>query len=152
MSLYIEIKPLISYLQSIRKLDKYITIDVLFSDKWKLPKTYVDESKVMEQRTDKVNFRLISFISEDDEKKLNDTVEKIVGIINFNLEREEKERLFKVAVNSLKEVFEKQSLTDLKSLTFDIKKEDNIDEYSLDDEQTGETNRLVSEGVTERPE
>lgn len=152
MSLYTEIKPLISYLQSIRKIEKYITIDMLFSDKWKLPKIYVDESKVMEQKTDKINHRLISFVSEENEKNLNETVKNIIGIINFNLEREEKDRLFKATVNSLKEVFEKQSLDDLKSLTFDIKKEDDIEEYSLDDEQRTETNRLVSEGTIEGPE
>jgi hypothetical protein len=125
---------------------------MLFSDKWKLPKIYVDESKVMEQKTDKINQRLISFVCEDNEKNLNETVKNIVGIINFNLEREEKDRLFKATVNSLKEVFEKQSLDDLKSLTFDIKKEDDIEEYSLDDEQRTETNRLVSEGTIEGPE
>jgi hypothetical protein len=125
---------------------------MLFSDKWKLPKIYVDESKVMEQKTDKLNQRLISFVCEDNEKNLNETVKNIVGIINFNLEREEKDRLFKATVNSLKEVFEKQSLDDLKSLTFDIKKEDDIEEYSLDDEQRTETNRLVSEGTIEGPE
>lgn len=125
---------------------------MLFSDKWKLPKIYVDESKVMEQKTDKINHRLISFVSEENEKNLNETVKNIIGIINFNLEREEKDRLFKATVNSLKEVFEKQSLDDLKSLTFDIKKEDDIEEYSLDDEQRTETNRLVSEGTIEGPE
>lgn len=152
MSLYTEIKPLISYLQSIRKIETYITIDMLFSDKWKLPKNYIDESKVMEQKTDKPSLRLISFVSEENEKNLNETIKNIIGIINFNLEREEKERLFKVTVNSLKEVFEKQSLDNLKLLTFDIKKNDDTEEYSLDDEQRTETNRLVSEGTTEGPE
>jgi hypothetical protein len=125
---------------------------MLFSDKWKLPKIYVDERKVMEQKTDNLNHRLISFVSEDNEKNLNETVKNIIGIINFNLEREEKDRLFKAAVNSLKEVFEKQTLNDLKSLTFDIKKEDSIEEYSLEDEQQTETSRLVSEGTIEGPE
>jgi hypothetical protein len=50
------------------------------------------------------------------------------------LEREEKERLFQSKVDELKNVFEKQSLTNLKNLKFDIKStqtlelEDNEDE------------------------
>jgi hypothetical protein len=50
------------------------------------------------------------------------------------LEREEKERLFQSKVDELKNVFEKQSLNNLKNLKFDIKStqtlelEDNEDE------------------------
>lgn len=121
MSLYKEFSTLFPYLQSVRKIKNYLSFDVSFSNTWKLPKKYVDESKVMEQTTTIPNERLFSFVSEITE----DDVEKVSGniqsIIKYNLEREEKEKLFDSKVNELKMIFEKQNLSNLKSLHFDIK-------------------------------
>ena len=121
MSLYKEFSTLFPYLQSGRKIKNYLSFDVSFSNTWKLPKKYVDESKVMEQTTTIANERLFSFVSEITE----DDVEKVSGniqsIIKYNLEREEKEKLFDSKVNELKMIFEKQNLSNLKSLHFDIK-------------------------------
>ena len=44
----------------------------------------------------------------------------ILGIINFNLEREEKERLFESKVSELKQIFDKQNLENLKNLSFEF--------------------------------
>ena len=49
-------------------------------------------------------------------------VKNIIGIINYNLEREEKERLLQAKINELKTIFDKQSLDNLKELKFDITK------------------------------
>ena len=121
MSLYKEFSTLFPYLQSVRKIKNYLSFDVSFPNTWKLPKKYVDESKVMEQTTTIPNERLFSFVSEITE----DDVEKVSGniqsIIKYNLEREEKEKLFDSKVNELKMIFEKQNLSNLKSLHFDIK-------------------------------
>lgn len=152
MSLYSEISTILPYLQSIRKIENYISIDVLFPQKWRLPKAFVNEDKVMEQKTNKEGLRLLSFVSELNDEVLNDIKNNIVKIIEYNLEREQKDLLFKEAVNSLKEVFENESLSDLQKLTFDIKKEVQPEEYSLDDydgQEHEKTTRLVSEGVEE---
>jgi hypothetical protein len=121
MSLYKEFSTLFPYLQSVRKIKNYLSFDVSYPNTWKLPKKYVDESKVMEQTTTISNERLFSFVSEITE----DDVEKVSGniqsIIKYNLEREEKEKLFDSKVNELKMIFEKQNLSNLKSLHFDIK-------------------------------
>ena len=121
MSLYKEFSILFPYLQSVRKIKNYLSFDVSFPNTWKLPKKYVDESKVMEQTTTIPNERLFSFVSDISE----DDVEKVSGniqsIIKYNLEREEKEKLFDSKVNELKMIFEKQNLNNLKSLHFDIK-------------------------------
>jgi len=45
----------------------------------------------------------------------------IIGIINYNLEREQKDALLETKINELRGIFEKQSLDSLKSLKFDIK-------------------------------
>lgn len=152
MSLHSEISQIIPYLQSIRKIEKYLSIDVLFPEKWRLPKSYVDETKVMEQKTSISGVRLFSFVSELNEEIMSDIKNNIVNIIEYNLEREEKDKLFREKVNSLKQVFENESLVDLQNLTFDIHKEKDLNEYSLNDYDGNEDEkdlRMVSEGVEE---
>ena len=122
MSLYKEFSILFPYLQSVRKLQTYLSFDVSFPNTWKLPKKYVDESKVMEQTGTILNERLFSFVSEITEDNVEKVSNNIQNIIKYNLEREEKEKLFDSKVNELKMIFEKQNLSNLKSLHFDIKK------------------------------
>jgi len=82
----------------------------------------VNEEKVMEQTTTIPNERLFSFVSEITEEDVEKASGNIQNIIKYNLEREEKEKLFDSKVNELKMIFEKQNLNNLKSLQFDIKK------------------------------
>jgi hypothetical protein len=122
MSLYKEFSILFPYLQSVRKIKTYLTFDVSFPNTWKLPKKFVNEEKVMEQTTTIPNERLFSFVSEITEEDVEKASGNIQNIIKYNLEREEKEKLFDSKVNELKMIFEKQNLNNLKSLQFDIKK------------------------------
>ena len=122
MSLYKEFSSLLPYLQSVRKLENYLSFDVEFPKKWKIPKKFVNEEKVMEQTTTIPNERLFSFVSEITEEDVEKASGNIQNIIKYNLEREEKEKLFDSKVNELKMIFEKQNLSNLKSLQFDIKK------------------------------
>ena len=122
MSLYKEFSILFPYLQSVRKIKTYLTFDVSFPNTWKLPKKFVNEEKVMEQTTTIPNERLFSFVSEITEEDVDKASGNIQNIIKYNLEREEKEKLFDSKVNELKMIFEKQNLSNLKSLQFDIKK------------------------------
>jgi len=133
MSLYKEFSTLFPYLQSVRKLNDYLSFDVSFPNTWKLPKKFVDETKVMEQESKITNHRMFSFVSEIDEASVEKTSKDIQSIIKYNLEREEKELLFEKKVVELKMIFEKQTLSDLKYLSFEFKKpkvklEDNEDE------------------------
>ena len=122
MSLFKEFSILFPYLQSVRKIKTYLTFDVSFPNTWKLPKKFVNEEKVMEQTTTIPNERLFSFVSEITEEDVEKASGNIQNIIKYNLEREEKEKLFDSKVNELKMIFEKQNLSNLKSLQFDIKK------------------------------
>ena len=61
-------------------------------------------------------------------------------IIETNLEREEKEKLFKDKVQELKNIFEKQKLDNLKGLKFDL------DEFSLMTTKTEENGQESTEG------
>ena len=134
MSLYKEFSSLFPYLQSVRKLKNYLSFDVSFPESWKLPKKYVEEDKILQQESQNVGEKLFSFVSEFNEEEVERVSGNVRNIINYNLEREEKERLFQSKVDELKNVFEKQSLTNLKNLKFDIKStqtlelEDNEDE------------------------
>jgi hypothetical protein len=144
MSLYTEFSTLFPYLQSVRKLKNYLSFDLSIPNSWKLPKKYVDEEKIMEQDSKIDGFRLISFVTEISEDAVEQNTENIQNIIKYNLEREEKDRLFQTKVSELKTIFEKQSLGKLKNLSFEIR----VDKIELEDEEESVDTRgeLVTEG------
>jgi hypothetical protein len=121
MSLYKEFSALLPYLQSVRKIKTHLSFDVTFPKSWKLPKKFVQEDKVMEHQAQNPDERLISFVSEISETEVELTSKNIKNVISYNLEREEKERLFNEKVEELKGLFEKQTLKNLQSLKFDVK-------------------------------
>jgi cysteinyl-tRNA synthetase len=121
MSLYKEFSELLPYLQSVRKIKTHLSFDVNFPKNWKLPKKYVQEDKVMEHQSQNPDERLISFVSEINEIEVELTSKNIKNVISYNLEREQKERLFNEKVEELKGLFEKQTLKNLQSLKFDVK-------------------------------
>jgi hypothetical protein len=121
MSLYKEFSSLLPYLQSVRKLENYLSFDVSFPNTWKLPKKYVDEEKVMEQSSKVENHRFFSFVSEISEDSVGAISDNLKNIIQYNLELEEKDKLFQNKVNELKTIFEKQNLNNLKDLSFEMK-------------------------------
>lgn len=120
MSLYQEFSALLPYLQSVRKLKNYLSFDISFPTSWKLPKKFVEEDKIMEQPSTINNERLFSYVTEIDENSVQKVHLNIKNIIKYNLEREEKDKLFETKVEELKKLFEKQNLEKLKGLYFDI--------------------------------
>ena len=98
MSLYSEFSSLLPYLQSVRKIKDYLSFDINFPTTWKLPKKYINEERVMEQESRTDGQRLFSFVSEINEKDVEIVSENLRSIIKYNLEREEKERLFDTKV------------------------------------------------------
>ena len=144
MSLYKEFSTLFPYLQSVRKLKNYLSFDLSIPNTWKLPKKYVDEEKIMEQESKTDGYRLISFVTEISEAAVEKNTDNIQNIIKYNLEREEKDKLFQVKVSELKGIFEKQSLSKLKNLSFELKTEKI--ELEEEEESIGITGELVREG------
>jgi hypothetical protein len=98
-------------------------LDIEFPENWKLPKKYVNEEKVMENEKSKQGYRVFSFVSEFNEKLVDETIYNIKNIIDYNKEREEKERLFQVKVDELKKMFENENLNNLQALKFEITEE-----------------------------
>lgn len=134
MSLFKEFSNLFPYLQSVRKLKNYLSFDVSFPESWKLPKKYVEEDKILQQEPTIQGEKMFSFVSEFTEEEVEKISGNIQSIIKYNLEREEKERLFQAKVDELKNVFEKQSLTNLKNLKFDIKSNQSLQLEENEDE------------------
>ena len=149
MSLYKEFSTLFPYLQSVRKIQNYISFDISFPTTWKLPKKYVDEKKIMEQESQIKNERLFSYVSQINEEDIEKVYDNLKNIIKYNLEREEKDRLFETKVDELKKLFEKQNLDKLKGLYFDISEPVSKQLKLEDDEEQVTTTGLVGEGNTE---
>jgi hypothetical protein len=143
MSLYKEFSDLLPYLQSVRKLKEYFSFDVMFPTTWKLPKKYVDENRLVEQESKMSTQRFFSFVSEINEEDVERTTTNIKNIVRYNLDREEKEKLFEDKVIELKTIFEKQTLKSLKNLKFQI---NTINHIELEDnEESVKTSEMVGD-------
>ena len=110
MSLYKELSPFVEYIHSIRKLKSYLSFDMIFPSKWAIPKSIVEEGKIVGFETENQNQKGISFVASVDESEISKTLSKITKIIKINKEKELKEKLFKDAVEQLKSTFEKNDL------------------------------------------
>jgi hypothetical protein len=144
MSIYKELTPILNYIHQIRKVETFLIFDILFPNTWKIPKKFIIEDKFVNQGTSEDNLILLWFVSEINESEIEKTKNNIVGIINYNLEREEKEKLFENKISELKNIFEKQSLDSLKNLKFDIKNS----KENLFDNGKSKDNEVVS-GIIE---
>ena len=144
MGIYKELVDIYEYLLSVRKLEKYLSIDIEFPTSWKLPKKYVAEDRVIEIDSQDNTKRCFSFVSEFNERSLETTTNGIKNIILYNKEIELKERLLQQKINELKNIFQTQDLNDLKSLKFDF-----LNEKLEDGQETintgGEARRVVEE-------
>jgi len=132
MTFYQELSVIYPYIQSVRKLKNYLSIDVNFPTTWKLPKKYVPENSVVENEATIKDHRCFSFVSVFEEKFVDEMLINLNGVIKYNKEREEKERLFESKVSELKQIFDKQNLENLKNLSFELTEK----KLSLDDELT----------------
>lgn len=134
MSFYQQISAFSDYLHSIRKLEGYLSFDIMFPIKWGVPKSIVDEGQLVPFETGDENTKGFSFVSTINEKEINDTINKILKTIKINKDREIKDRLFKETIDRLKNTFEKNDLEKLKKLYFDFETE----ETSLENEDDGQ--------------
>jgi hypothetical protein len=125
--MYNELKDIFEYLISVRRLKTYISIDINLPSKWKIPKKFVDEDKIIENDAIDTENRFFSLISEFNEESLNVTVNNIKSIITYNKEIENKEKLLKQKIDELKRIFEQENLENLNSLKFEIN-EDKLDD------------------------
>jgi hypothetical protein len=107
------------YLKSVRILKNYISFDMVFPSTWMVLKNTPQNIEIL-QNEDNENIIITSFVAENKKENIDNIENVIDSLIKTNIEREEKERLFKTKVQELKNIFEKQNLENLKALKFDI--------------------------------
>lgn len=130
------------YLKSVRILKNYISFDMTFPSTWLMLKNIPQGLEVLENEGQEGN-SIYSIVCEN-KKELIDKIESTIDkIIKTNIEREEKERLFKNKVQELKNIFEKEKLENLKGLKFDMEE---LNKF-IENEQ-----KEVDSGVTEPTE
>lgn len=126
------------YLNSVRILQTYITFDMIFPTTWVMLKKIPDGIEIL-QNKDKEGRLITSFVCEN-KLSLVDSIEvSIDKIIKTNIEREEKERLFKLKVQELKSIFETENLENLKGLKFDVEELTNLLQNEPEEDNAGVT-------------
>jgi hypothetical protein len=107
------------YLKSVRVLKNYISFDMIFPPTWLMLKKYPNGIEILQNESQDGQL-VTSFVCEN-KKELIDLLENTLDtVVKTNVEREEKEKLFKSKVQELKNIFEKEKLEDLKGLKFDM--------------------------------
>lgn len=107
------------YLKSVRVLKNYISFDMIFPTTWIMLKKYPNGLEILQNESQDSQI-VTSFVCEN-KKELIDILENTLdAVVKTNVEREEKEKLFKSKVQELKNIFEKEKLENLKGLKFDM--------------------------------
>jgi hypothetical protein len=107
------------YLKSVRVLKNYVSLDMLFPTNWVMLKNTPEGIEFLQNETQDGKF-VSSFVCENKKEFLDVVEETLDFIIKTNIEREEKEKLFKSKVQELKSIFESENLDSLKGLKFDM--------------------------------
>jgi hypothetical protein len=113
------------YLKSVRILKNYVSFDMIFPNSWIMLKKVPENIEILQNENNE-EIVVTSFVCQNT-KEYIDILERILdNVIKTNIEKEEKERLFKSKVKELQNIFEKEKLDNLKSLKFDIEEFTNI--------------------------
>ena len=130
---------LFPYLHGIRKLNQYLSVELIFPKTWEFPQSIIEKAQVEQnEKYSGEGYHLIFVAEVSHNTKVDEMLDVIANLITHNLEKEEKERLLKSKVIELKEIFKNASLEDLKTLKFDFEEYDDIDELLEDEIETDE--------------
>jgi hypothetical protein len=108
------------YLKSVRVIKDYVSFDMCFSSTWVIQKEYYDKVEIIKNKSDDNDKIILSFGSAFVEEEIIKIEDVVDSIIKYNIEKEEKEQLFRNKVKELKSIFESNKLDNLKSLKFDV--------------------------------
>lgn len=133
MSLQEILSLLFPYLSAMRKMKQYLSIDLIFPKTWEFPNEYIEKASVVQNDKYGGEGVFLSFVCEV-EKNMDKTIEVIFQIISYNLEREEKEKLLKIKLLELREVFKNGKLNDLQNLKIHLPEPDPVQEFLSDEE------------------
>src|SRR6056300_1150340 len=104
MTYYNFIKSTNNYLKSVRIIKDYISFDMSFSNTWSILKEHTKEIEVIKNSSQEENKVVVSFVTPYDEDGINKIENSVNSIIKYNIEKEEKEKLFRSKVQELKNI------------------------------------------------
>jgi len=124
-----------TYFKSVRKLQDYISFDMVLPARWIMPKKYTEGIELVESKSETPDTKIISFVAPYVKEEIEKIETCLINVIKYNKEREEKENLFRTKVEELKNLFEKENLSHLRGLKFDV--EDlNLTQLSNEEEKS----------------
>jgi len=116
------------YLKSVRILKNYVSFDMMLPESWSIIKS-PQEVEVIKTEENKI----ISFVCENKTELINILEKYLDDVIKINVEKEQKERLFKEKVMELKNIFENEKLENLKGLKFDVEELSSLIDIKTED-------------------
>ena len=133
------IEILFPYLYSIRRLKTYLSFDLIFPTTWEFSNQIVEKLQITQNEGNDGKL-ITSIVTLPND--MSGTLSSIQKIIYHNLEREEKEKLFKSKVSELKKLFGSTNLEQLKHLEFSVYDEEDGEQqlYGTDDDEGLEGN------------
>lgn len=135
------------YVIGIRYLEGTVLVDVVFKEGWAV----LDEPKIKKVKGDEgLNYFMV--FTEDKNLELDDLLDYIHRVINYNIEREKKHDLLKSKVNELKEIFKKNPLKILERLQFSFAEDDlvpKLEDFDIDDELEEDFEQPIEEPIEE---
>jgi hypothetical protein len=114
------LKYLQPYFRSIRKIKTFFSLDLLFPSTWKFPNEILEKINAVQDEKYTGSGIAMSFLLDLSTEQENSELDKIFELITYNLELEEKTRLFREKTEHLKQIFESNSLDDLQNLVINI--------------------------------
>jgi len=95
-------------------------LDLLFPSTWKFPNEILEKINAVQDEKYTGSGTAMSFLLDLSTEQENSELDKIFELITYNLELEEKTRLFREKTEHLKQIFESNSLDDLQNLVINI--------------------------------
>ena len=122
------------YVIGLRYYQGLPVVDVIFKEKWVVP-----ENDIISKEKGEGDENYYMFFSRKEGIGIDELLDHADSIIKLNLEKEEKNKLFKIKINELKVLFQKNPLTRLENMKFvlsssPITTDFDPEEISLDDE------------------
>ena len=118
MSLQERLKNLRPFVMGIRFVKEMPVIDVNLKDNW----VTLKNDKISINKSEKVN-NYYMFYSQDGTAEIDEILNFVERVIDYNKESEAKETLLKTYISTLKELFQNSSYEQLKNLEFKLPKE-----------------------------
>jgi hypothetical protein len=128
-----------NYLTSIRIIKDHVSFDLVLPNTWVIPKKYTEGENVSVVKNSNDS---VSFVCKFDENSVNDVEKTIKDVIQYNIDKEEKENLFRNKVKELKGIFDREDIDGLRSLKFEF---DEIKNMLKDNKNESEDTERVAE-------